>query len=64
MMRLTRKRLLAAIKAAGSQGDQATFTRLCVENRISYPVAMTAYRAGASFARFVAARDASLEQPQ
>ena len=55
---MTRTAALAAIKAAGAAGDQKALMRLYIENRISYAVAMKAYREGATFARFVATRDA------
>lgn len=54
---MSRPEALAAIKAAGAAGDRKSLFRLYVENRIAYPTAMKAYREGASFARFVAARD-------
>lgn len=55
---MTRKQALQAIKGAGAQGDQRAFLRLYTENRISYAVAITEYRAGRRFARFVVERDA------
>jgi hypothetical protein len=55
---MTRKQALTCIKAAGAQNDQAAFVRLYVENRISYAVAMAAYREGEKFGAFIAKRDA------
>ena len=52
MLKLSRKAALAAIKAAGATNDQQTFTRIYVENRISYEVAIAAFREGKSFAKF------------
>lgn len=57
--KLTRKQALAAIKAAGTQGDKRSFTRLYVHNRISYEAAIEAYREGQRFAEFVVKRDAA-----
>jgi len=50
---------IKAIKAAGAIGDQESFLRLYTENRISYPVAIEAYREGVKFGKFIAARDAN-----
>lgn len=55
---MTRKGALAAIKAAGTEGNQATFLRLYSEHRISYETAIQAYREGQKFARYVEHRDA------
>lgn len=48
---------LRAIEGAGASGDQAAFMRIYVEHRISYPVAIEAYRKGVRFAEFIASRD-------
>lgn len=58
-MALTRAKAIAAMKAAGTQGDKAAFTRLYIENRISRAVADQAWRDGVNFARFIADRDAA-----
>ena len=50
---MKRAEALAAIKAAGATGDAQAFTRIYVEHRIRYAVAMAAYREGVAFARFV-----------
>lgn len=55
---MTRNQALAAIKAAGAQGDMRAFTRLYVENRISLPVARQAYREGVRLGEFIAKRNA------
>jgi hypothetical protein len=56
---MTRKQALAAIKGAGASNDQQTMLRLYVENRISYAVAMAAFRDGQRFGAWVAERDAA-----
>lgn len=58
---MTRAQALACIKAAGAQGDKAAFTRLYIENRIAYAVAIAAYRDGERFGDFIAKRDAHRE---
>ena len=50
-----RQRLLDAIKGAGAEGNQPLFLRLYTENRISYPVALSAYRDGVAWAKRVKA---------
>lgn len=60
---MTRKGALAAIKAAGTEGNQATFLRLYAEHHISYPVALAEYRAGQRFAKRIADRDAARGTP-
>ena len=60
---MTRKQALACIKAAGAQGDQQTFLRLYIENRISYSVAIAEYRAGKQFGEWIAQRDAAKVTP-
>lgn len=37
---------LTHIRIAGFHGDKKAFTRLYVENRVSYPAAQEAYRQG------------------
>lgn len=37
---------IAYIRIAGYHGDRGSFTRLYVENRVSYAAAKDAYRAG------------------
>lgn len=57
--KLTRKQLLAALKAAGATADTKAFTRLYVENRIGLHAAQAAYSEGVKLAAFVAKRDAA-----
>ena len=52
-----RDRAIAAIKAAGALGDQRTFLRLYVENRISFPVARQAFEEGRRFGQWIKERD-------
>ena len=48
-----RARTLEAMRAAGSQNDQAAWLRLYTGNRISYGVALAAFQAGKAWvARF------------
>lgn len=58
---MTRKQALACMKAAGAKGDSATFTRLYVENRVSYAAAQAAWRDGVKFGAFIKARDALVD---
>ena len=48
---------IAAIKAAGIVGDEAALLRLYMENRVSYTVALAAYREGAKIGRLAAQRE-------
>ena len=54
---MTRQKALAALKAAGAEGDQKAFLRIYTEHRISLQVAREAYKAGEQLARFVRQRD-------
>ena len=47
---MTRKQILAAIKAAGATGNRAAFLRLYTENRVSLSAARAAYDDGSRFA--------------
>jgi hypothetical protein len=44
---MKRQDALGWLRIAGYHGDQAQFTRIYVENRVSYPVAIGQYREGA-----------------
>lgn len=55
---MTRKQAIACLKAAGATNDSKAWTRLYVENRISYAMAKQAWADGQALARFVATRDA------
>lgn len=44
---MTRAQALEYLRLAGYHDDKAEFTRLYVENRIAYPKALEAFRAGA-----------------
>lgn len=61
---MTRKQTLACLKAAGAQNDRQAWTRLYIENRVSFSVAMQQWRDGQAFARFIAERDAALATEQ
>lgn len=50
---MIRTQVLAAIKAAGTEGDQRTFLRLYTENRVSYSVARKAYDEGVKWAKYI-----------
>ena len=58
---MTRKLVLAALKAAGTDNDQQAFLRLYTENRVSYAAAMEAFRAGQWFRTWVDARDGKIK---
>lgn len=53
---MSRARALDAIKGAGAEGNQPLFLRLYIENRISYPVALAAYRSGIAWAKSLEGR--------
>jgi hypothetical protein len=54
---VTRKQVLAALKAAGASNDRQTWTRLYVENRVSLAVANQQWREGKAWAEFIRYRD-------
>ncbi len=43
---MTREQALTYLRVAGYHGDRASFTRLYVENRVSYVAAKKAYEQG------------------
>lgn len=54
---MTRKQLLACLKAAGATNDKQAWTRLYVENRVSFQVANQQWRDGQAWAKFIAYRN-------
>lgn len=52
----TRAEVIGFIEHAGMTGDQARMMRLYTENRISFKVAMAAFRKGAAAARAFGSR--------
>lgn len=54
---MTRKQILACLKAAGATNDRQAWTRIYVENRVSFTVATQQWRDGQRFAEFVRYRD-------
>lgn len=52
-----RQWVLNALKAAGASNDRQAWTRLYVENRVSYTTAMAKWQEGVKFAAWVKARD-------
>jgi len=58
---MTRKQVLASLKAAGATNDRQAWTRLYVENRVSLQVANQQWRDGRAWAEFVAYRNARVD---
>ena len=54
---MKRKQVLACLKAAGATNDRQTWTRVYVENRVSFTVANQMWRDGVAWAEFVRYRD-------
>ena len=51
MKKMKRADVLKAIEGCGINGDQQGFLRIYTENRVSYLVAITAFRKGVAMAR-------------
>ncbi|HEV2155428.1 hypothetical protein [Bradyrhizobium sp.] len=54
---MTRKQILAALKAAGAANDRQAWTRLYVENRVSLVAANQQWREGQAWAEFIKYRN-------